>query len=57
MSKLNYRLEFKDHFEPKTKTKISMQSVVSSVLASKLPQNPVAQPTAGQQDTGWGRNK
>lgn len=58
--KLNYtvNLDKKDEkkgFQPKTKTKLSMQSLVGSVLISKQPSNP-GQPMPQQTGAGgWGK--
>lgn len=58
--KLNYTVNFdkKDEekgFQPKTKTKLSMQSLVGSVLVSKQPSDP-GQSMPQQNGTGgWGK--
>lgn len=58
--KLNYTVNFdkkgeKKGFQPKTKTKLSMQSLVGSVLASKQPSEP-GQPMPQQNGAGgWGK--
>lgn len=59
--KLNYTVNFdkKDDsekvFQPKTKTKLSMQGLVGSVLASKQPSGP-GQPMPQQNGaSGWGK--
>lgn len=59
--KLNYTVNFnkqddsKKGFQPKTKTKLSMQSLVGSVLASKQPSGP-GQPMPQQNGaSGWGK--
>lgn len=59
--KLNYTVNFdkkdKDKNEElKNRTKLSMQSTVSSVLASKLPSNPVPPMSNGGTNKGWGKN-
>lgn len=59
-TKLNYTVQFpKDEdkeFTPKNRTKISMQAVVGSALASKMPSNP-AQPQIAANPNGWGKNQ
>ena len=59
--KLNYTVNFdkqddsKKGFQPKTKTKLSMQGLVGSVLASKQPSGP-GQPMPQQNGaSGWGK--
>ena len=58
--KLNYTVNFdkkdeKKGFQPKTKTKLSMQGLVGSVLASKQPSGP-GQPIPQQNGaSGWGK--
>lgn len=58
--KLNYTVNFdkkdeKEGFQPKTKTKLSMQGLVGSVLASKQPSGP-GQPMPQQNGaSGWGK--
>lgn len=60
--KLNYTVNFdkkdkdkNENIELKNRTKLSMQSTVSSALASKLPSNPV--PISKTENTkGWGKN-
>lgn len=58
--KLNYTVNFdkkdeKKGFQPKTKTKLSMQSLVGNVLASKQPSEP-SQPMPQQNGAGgWGK--
>lgn len=59
--KLNYTVNFdkkeKDKNEElKNRTKLSMQSTVSSALASKLPSNPVPPIQNGGAKKGWGKN-
>ena len=61
-TKLNYKIQLpkqddsKKGFQPKTKTKLSMQGLVESVLASKQPSEP-NQPINSQQNGagGWGK--
>lgn len=61
-TKLNYKIQLpkqddsKKGFQPKTKTKLSMQGLVESVLASKQPSEP-SQPVSPQQNGagGWGK--
>lgn len=58
--KLNYTVNFdkkdeKKGFQPKTKTKLSMQNLVGSVLVSKQPSEP-SQPMPQQNGAGgWGK--
>lgn len=40
----------------KNRTKLSMQSTVSSALASKLPSNAVPPMNNGGKNKGWGKN-
>lgn len=61
-TKLNYKIQLpkqddsKEGFQPKTKTKLSMQSLVGSVLASKQPSSP-GQPMPQQNGAGgWGKS-
>lgn len=54
--KLNYRpYEDKKENDIRSDTKLSMQSIVNSALASKMPTNPV-QPAAPSTPTGWGKS-
>ena len=60
-TKLNYTIQLPKQddsekgFQPKTKTKLSMQSLVGSVLASKQPSGP-GQPMPQQNGaSGWGK--
>ena len=60
-TKLNYKIQLpkqddsKEGFQPKTKTKLSMQGLVGSVLASKQPSGP-GQPMPQQNGaSGWGK--
>lgn len=60
-TKLNYKIQLpkqddsKKDFQPKTKTKLSMQSLVGSVLISKQPSEP-SQPIPQQNGaSGWGK--
>lgn len=60
-TKLNYKIQLpkqddsEKSFQPKTKTKLSMQSLVGSVLASKQPSDP-GQPMPQQNGAGgWGK--
>ena len=60
-TKLNYKIQLpkqddsKEGFQPKTKTKLSMQSLVGSVLAYKQPSEP-GQPMPQQNGaSGWGK--
>lgn len=60
-TKLNYKIQLpkqddsKKGFQPKTKTKLSMQGLVGSVLASKQPSSP-GQPMPQQNGaSGWGK--
>lgn len=56
MTKLNYKVEQqKKEKAISNKTKLSMQSLVNSLLADKQPANPGSQPTQ-QMQNGWGRN-
>lgn len=59
--KLNYTVNFDKQgdsekgFQPKTKTKLSMQSLVGNVLVSKQPSGP-GQPMPQQNGaSGWGK--
>ena len=59
-TKLNYKIQLpkqddsKEGFQPKTKTKLSMQSLVGSILFSKQPSDP-GQPMPQQNGAGgWG---
>lgn len=61
-TKLNYKIQLpkqddsEKSFQPKTKTKLSMQSLVGSVLASKQPSSP-GQPMPQQNGAGgWGKS-
>lgn len=61
-TKLNYKIQLPKQddsekgFQPKTKTKLSMQSLVGSVLASKQPSSP-GQPMPQQNGAGgWGKS-
>lgn len=60
-TKLNYKIQLPKQddsekgFQPKTKTKLSMQSLVGSVLFSKQPSEP-DQPMPQQNGaSGWGK--
>ena len=60
-TKLNYKIQLpkqddsKEGFQPKNKTKLSMQSLVGSVLASTQPSEP-GQPMPQQNGaSGWGK--
>ena len=61
--KLNYKIQLpkqddsKKGFQPKTKTKLSMQGLVGSVLASKQPSGPGQPMSITQQNGagGWGK--
>lgn len=61
--KLNYTVDNsvfekdkKEGFQPKNKTKLSMQSTVLNALASRLPSSPAQMPAdTGKQ--GWGASK
>lgn len=60
-TKLNYKIQLpkqddsEKSFQPKTKTKLSMQGLVGSVLASKQPSGP-GQPMPQQNGaSGWGK--
>lgn len=60
-TKLNYKIQLPKQddsekgFQPKTKTKLSMQGLVGSVLASKQPSGP-GQPMPQQNGaSGWGK--
>lgn len=61
-TKLNYKIQLPKQddsekgFQPKTKTKLSMQGLVGSVLASKQPSSP-GQPMPQQNGAGgWGKS-
>ena len=61
-TKLNYKVQLPKQddsekgFQPKTKTKLSMQSLVGSVLAAKQPSEP-GQPMPQQNGAGgWGKS-
>lgn len=61
-TKLNYKIQLpkqddsEKSFQPKTKTKLSMQGLVGSVLASKQPSSP-GQPMPQQNGAGgWGKS-
>ena len=60
-TKLNYKIQLpkqddsKEGFQPKTKTKLSMQNLVGSILVSKQPSDP-GQSIPQQSSTGgWGK--
>ena len=61
--KLNYTVDNsvfekdkKEGFQPKNKTKLSMQSTVLNALASRLPSAPAQVPSDGGKQ-GWGASK
>lgn len=61
--KLNYKVDTnnisnkkEDNFNSKTKTKLSMQSLVHSALASKQPSNPQGQYPQPNTNNGWGKS-
>lgn len=61
-TKLNYKIQLpkqddsEESFQPKNKTKLSMQILVGSVLDSKQPSGP-GQPMPQQNGTGgWGKS-
>lgn len=56
--RLNYRPQIKSNTKNDTlrnETKLSMQSLVSQALASKMPSAPVSPAVAPASNTGWGK--
>ena len=62
--KLNYRPQIKHikqikndtHSELRNETKLSMQSLVSQALASKMPTAPASSISSPASNTGWGKS-
>lgn len=60
--KLNYRPQIKQinnkdtHSELRNETKLSMQSLVSQALASKMPTAPASPISSPASNTGWGKS-
>ena len=63
--KLNYRPQIKQikqinnkdtHSELRNETKLSMQSLVSQALASKMPTAPASPISSPASSTGWGKS-
>lgn len=57
--KLNYRPQINNkdtHSELRNETKLSMQSLVSQVLASKMPTSPASPISNPASNTGWGKS-